>query len=655
MPGPATNGHLDALQSTAASSGLLRLATAGSVDDGKSTLIGRLLFDSKALFEDQLEQIAEASRRRHGDDGTVDLALLTDGLRAEREQGITIDVAYRYFATPRRTFIIADTPGHVRYTRNMVTGASTADLAIVLIDARNGVVQQSRRHAFISSLLRIPHLVVAVNKMDLVDYDEAAFNAVVDDFTDFASKLEITDITFIPISALNGDNVVDRSEHMDWYEGAPLLYHLEHVHIASDRNLIDPRFPVQWVVRPGDAAGDQHDYRGYAGQVAGGVLRKGDDVVILPSGATSRIASIDTFDGELQEAFPPMSVTLRLEDDIDISRGDLIARPHNHPIVSRDLDAIVCWMSEVPLKPGMRYVLKHTTNTVRAVAGELLHRIDVDTLHRDESATQLDLNEIGRLRLRTSAPLAYDAYRRSRFTGGFILIDEATNETLAAGMLLDPDEPLGASDDRAARAAAQRSANVVWQHEPVTREARWEALGHRGATVWMTGLPSSGKSTIAGAVEERLVRQGIPAYRLDGDNLRHGLNGNLGFSPQDRAENVRRTAHAARLLADAGTVTIVSLVSPYAADRDAARAIHADDGLDFLEVYVNTPPELCEQRDPKGLYAKARAGEISGFTGVDAPYEPPPSPDLELSPGDLDALVEQVLDALRAQGVLPAA
>jgi bifunctional enzyme CysN/CysC len=656
MPGPASNGHLDALTSSAASSGLLRLATAGSVDDGKSTLIGRLLFDSKALFEDQLEQIAEASRRRHGDDGTVDLALLTDGLRAEREQGITIDVAYRYFATPKRTFIIADTPGHVRYTRNMVTGASTADLAIVLIDARNGVVQQSRRHAFISSLLRIPHLVVCVNKMDLVDFDEAVFNAIVEDFSSFASKLEISDITFIPISALDGDNVVDRSERMDWYEGAPLLYHLEHVHIASDRNLIDPRFPVQWVVRPGDAAGAQHDYRGYGGQVAGGVLRKGDDVVILPSGATSRIAAIDTFNGELEEAFPPMSVTLRLQDDIDISRGDMIARPHNHPTVSRDLDAIVCWMSETPLRVGgtNRYQLKHTTNTVRAVAAELLHRIDVDTLHRDESATQLDLNEIGRVRLRTSAPLAYDAYRRSRFTGGFILIDEATNETLAAGMLLDPDEPVGASDARAATASALRSANVVWQHEPVTREQRWAALGHRGATIWMTGLPSSGKSTIAGAVEERLVREGIPAYRLDGDNLRHGLNGNLGFSPEDRAENVRRTAHAARLLADAGTVTIVSLVSPYAADRATARAIHADDGLDFLEVYVNTPSAECERRDPKGLYAKARAGEITGFTGVDAPYEPPPAPELELAPGDLDALVEQVLTALRDRGVLPA-
>jgi bifunctional enzyme CysN/CysC len=650
-PGAGSNGSVEALHGGALSSGLLRLATAGSVDDGKSTLIGRLLFDSKSLFEDQLEQVAEASRRRHGDDGTVDLALLTDGLRAEREQGITIDVAYRYFATPRRTFIIADTPGHVRYTRNMVTGASTADLAIVLIDARNGVVQQSRRHAFISSLLRIPHMVVCVNKMDLVDYDEAVFDAIVEDFTSFASKLEISDVSFIPISALNGDNVVDRGENMDWYGGPPLLYHLEHVHIASDRNLIDPRFPVQWVVRPGDAEGEQHDYRGYAGQVGGGVLRKGDDVVVLPSGATSRIAAIDSFDGEIEEAFPPMSVTLRLEDDIDISRGDLIARPHNHPIVSRELDAIVCWMHETPLRVGgsSRYVLKHTTRTVRAVASELLHRIDVDTLHRDAAATELELNEIGRVRLRTSQPLAYDAYRRNRTTGGFILIDEATNETLAAGMLLDPDEPVHPSDGP----ARTRSENVVWQHETLTREARWTALGHRGATLWMTGLPSSGKSTVAGALEERLVRAGIPAYRLDGDNLRHGLNGNLGFSPEDRTENVRRTAHAAKLLADSGAVAIVSLVSPYAADRDAARAIHADDGLDFLEVYINTPVDECERRDPKGLYAKARSGEISGFTGVDAPYEPPATPELEIAPGELDAAVEQVLAALRGRGVLP--
>jgi bifunctional enzyme CysN/CysC len=436
---------------------------------------------------------------------------------------------------------------------------------------------------------------------------------------------------------------------MDWYGGPPLLYHLEHVHIASDRNLIDPRFPVQWVVRPGDAQGERHDYRGYAGQVAGGVLRAGDDVVVLPSGATSRIAGIDTFDGEIAEAFPPMSVTLRLEDDLDISRGDMIARPHNHPVTSRELDAIVCWMSEEPLAQGGRYVLKHTTKTVRAVADELLHRIDVDTLHRDEDSTTLQLNEIGRLRLRTSAPLAYDAYRRNRTTGGFILIDEASNETLAAGMLLDPDEPvaIAETDDPA---IAPKSSNVRWEPAKLTREARWQALGHGGATVWMTGLPSSGKSTVAGALEQRLVEAGIPAYRLDGDNLRHGLNGNLGFSATDRAENVRRTAQAARLLADSGVVAIVSLVSPYAADRQIAKAIHEEAGLDFVEVFVDTPPEECERRDTKGLYAKARAGEITGFTGVDDPYERPESPDLVVRPDDADPVAE-VLAALEARDV----
>src|SRR3712207_4002130 len=376
---------------------LLRFATAGSVDDGKSTLIGRLLYDTKAIFENQLRQCARGWERGHGGtgNGAVDLALLPDGLRAERGQGITIDVAYRYFTTPRRSFIIADTPGHVRYTRNMVTGASTADLALVLVDARNGVVEQSRRHAFIASLLRIPHLVVCVNKMDLCDFSEGAFDQVVDDFTHFAAKLEIADVTFIPISALEGDNVVQRSERMPWYDGPPLLYHLEHVHIASDRNLIDPRFPVQWVVRPGEAASAElHDYRGYAGQIAGGILRKGDEVVVLPSGEHSRIAGIDTFEGEVEEAFAPMSVTVRLEDDVDVSRGDMLARPHNRPLLERDLDAMVCWMSETPSRPNGRYVIKHTTRSTRAVISDLLHRIDVDTLHRDEDATHLHLNDI---------------------------------------------------------------------------------------------------------------------------------------------------------------------------------------------------------------------------------------------------------------------
>ncbi|HEX8084028.1 MAG TPA: adenylyl-sulfate kinase [Solirubrobacteraceae bacterium] len=627
----------------ATSSELLRFATAGSVDDGKSTLIGRLLYDTKAIFEDQLEQVAAASQRRHGEgNGKVDLALLTDGLRAEREQGITIDVAYRYFTTPRRSFIIADTPGHVRYTRNMVTGASTADLALVLVDARNGVVQQSRRHAFIASLLRIPHLVVCVNKMDLCGFEEGAFEQVVDDFTHFAAKLEIADVTFIPISALEGDNVVERSERMPWYDGPPLLYHLEHVHIASDRNLIDPRFPVQWVVRPGEAASAElHDYRGYAGQVAGGILRPGDEVVVLPSGEHSRIAAIDTFEGPIAEAFAPMSVTLRLTDDVDVSRGDMIARPHNRPLLERDLDAMVCWMSETPSKPGGRYVIKHTTRTTRAVVTSLLHRIDVDTLHRDDTADHLELNDIGRMRLRTAVPLAFDMYRRNRATGSFILVDEATNDTVAAGMITGT---VDAEDDR--------SPNVVWDRAGVTAERRAAALGRRGATLWFTGLPSSGKSTIAAALEERLVAAGIPAYRLDGDNLRHGLNADLGFSAEDRAENVRRTAHVAQLLADSGVVAIPSLVSPYKADRELARQVHEDAGIDFLEVFVDTPLEECERRDPKGLYARARAGEIKGFTGIDDPYEAPEAPEVRLGPADVDAAVAAIWSALSARGVL---
>jgi bifunctional enzyme CysN/CysC len=414
---------------------LLRFATAGSVDDGKSTLIGRLLYDTKAIFEDQLDQVARASQRRHGANGAVDLALLTDGLRAEREQGITIDVAYRYFSTPRRSFIIADTPGHVRYTRNMVTGASTADLALVLIDARNGIVEQSRRHAFIASLLRIPHLVVCVNKMDLVDFDESAFEPIVEEFTDFAARLDIADVTFIPISALEGDNVVERSERMSWYQGPTLLHHLEHVHIASDRNLRDARFPVQWVIRPG--TDEHHDYRGYAGQVAGGVLRPGDEVVVLPSGSRTRIAGIDTFDGPVEEAFPPMSVTIRLEDELDVSRGDVIARPQNRPVLDRRLDAMVCWMSERPSVPRGRYLLKHTTSTVRAVLDTIHHTLEVEKLDERPDADSLSRNEIGRVTLRTSAELYFDRYADNRTTGSFILVDEATNETVGAGMIDD--------------------------------------------------------------------------------------------------------------------------------------------------------------------------------------------------------------------------
>ncbi|MGC5664209.1 sulfate adenylyltransferase subunit 1 [Micromonospora sp. WMMD723] len=415
---------------------LLRFATAGSVDDGKSTLIGRLLYDTKSLFTDQLAAVEAVSAAR-GDEYT-NLALLTDGLRAEREQGITIDVAYRYFATPRRKFIIADTPGHTQYTRNMVTGASTADLTLVLVDARKGLVEQSRRHAFLCSLLRVPHLVLCVNKMDLVDFSQEVFERIADEFTAFAAKLDVPDLAVIPVSALQGDNIATRSENMPWYEGPSLLHHLEHVHIASDRNLVDVRFPVQYVIRPQSTT--VTDYRGYAGQVASGVLKPGDEVMVLPSGFTSRIAAIDTADGPVDEAFPPMSVTVRLDDEIDVSRGDMICRPNNMPTVAQDIEAMVCWMDETrPLEIGGRYVVKHTTRSARAIVRELHYRLDINTLHRDETSTALALNEIGRIRLRTTVPLLVDDYHRNRTTGGFVIIDETTNRTVGAGMVIQRD------------------------------------------------------------------------------------------------------------------------------------------------------------------------------------------------------------------------
>lgn len=413
---------------------LLRFATAGSVDDGKSTLIGRLLYDTKTIFEDQLAAVEAVSASR-GDEYT-NLALLTDGLRAEREQGITIDVAYRYFATPRRKFIIADTPGHIQYTRNMVTGASTADLALILVDARKGLVEQSRRHAFLCSLLRVPHLVLCVNKMDLVDYSQDVYDSIAAEFADFAAKLAAPDLSVIPISALHGDNIVTRSDNMPWYQGPSLLHHLEHVHIGSDRNLVDVRFPVQYVIRP--QSSKVTDYRGYAGQVASGILKPGDEVMVLPSGLTSRISSIDTADGPLEEAYPPMSVTVRLEDEIDISRGDMICRPNNSPIVAQDVEAMICWMDDVrPLTVGAKYAIKHTTRAARAVVRELNYRLDVNTLHRDEDSTELRLNEIGRVKLRTTVPLLADEYLRNRTTGGFIIIDEGTNRTVGAGMIVE--------------------------------------------------------------------------------------------------------------------------------------------------------------------------------------------------------------------------
>jgi bifunctional enzyme CysN/CysC len=619
---------------------LLRFATAGSVDDGKSTLIGRLLYDSKQVLADQLEHVEQTSQRMGHD--FLDLSLLTDGLRAEREQGITIDVAYRYFATANRRFIIADTPGHEQYTRNMVTGASTADLVIVLVDARRAVLPQSRRHAFIASLLQIPHMVVCVNKMDLVNYDQEVFDGIVREFESFAARLELPDVTFIPISALDGDNVVERSSAMPWYQGPPLLYHLEHVHIASDRNLIDARFPVQWVIRPRDS-----DYRAYTGQVAGGIMRPGDEVVVLPGGQRTTLAGIDSFAGPLQVAFPPMSVALRLTHDVDVGRGSVIARPHNQPTVASAFESLLCWMSERPLDPRRRYLVKHTTRTVPVGSLDVRYRIDVDTLRRDELASTLALNDLGRVRLELTSPLIFDSYRRNRVTGSLIVIDEATNETVGAGTILDTEA------DVEEEPKTERSPNVRWQRTSMTRRERWDALGAAGATVWFTGLPAAGKSTIAAAVEERLVKAGRVAYLLDGDNLRHGLNGDLGFDEIARAENVRRTAHVARLLAECGAIALVSLVSPYAADRELAAALHATDELPFFEVFVSTPLERCEARDPKGLYARARAGELSGLTGVGAPYEPPTQPDIVLgaSGEDVDAAVECVLAVLSSRGL----
>lgn len=609
---------------------LLRLATAGSVDDGKSTLIGRLLYDSKAVMEDQWASVEQTSKDR-GHDYT-DLALVTDGLRAEREQGITIDVAYRYFATPKRKFIIADTPGHIQYTRNMVTGASTAQLVIVLVDARHGLLEQSRRHAFLASLLGIRHLVLAVNKMDLLGWDQEKFDAIRDEFHAFAARLDVQDVTSIPISALHGDNVVTKSDQTPWYEGPSLLSHLEDVYIAGDRNMVDVRFPVQYVIRPHTL--EHQDHRSYAGTVASGVMRSGDEVVVLPIGKTTRITAIDGPNGPVAEAFPPMAVSVRLADDIDISRGDMIARTHNQPRITQEFDATVYWMADnAVLEPGRDYVVKHTTRTVRARIAGLDYRLDVNTLHRDKTATALKLNELGRVSLRTQVPLLLDEYTRNASTGSFILIDPDTNGTVAAGMVLR---------DVSARTP---SPNTVQHRSLVTAQDR----PPRGKTVWFTGLSGSGKSSVAMLVERKLLEKGISAYVLDGDNLRHGLNADLGFSMADRAENLRRLSHVATLLADCGHLVLVPAISPLAEHRALARKVHADAGIDFFEVFCDTPLQDCERRDPKGLYAKARAGEITHFTGIDSPYQRPKNPDLRLTPDrSIDEQAQEVIDLLES-------
>jgi bifunctional enzyme CysN/CysC len=612
----------------AGSTTLLRIATAGSVDDGKSTLIGRLLYDSKAVMDDQWASVERTSKDR-GHEYT-DLSLVTDGLRAEREQGITIDVAYRYFATPKRKFIIADTPGHIQYTRNMVTGASTAQLAIVLVDARHGLLEQSRRHTFLASLLGIEHIVLAVNKMDLIDWDKAAFEAIRDEFHSFATRLDVKDVLTIPMSALHGDNVVTRSEHTPWYDGPALLSHLEEVYVAADRNLVDVRFPVQYVIRP--QTREHQDHRSYAGTVASGVMRPGDEIVVLPTGKPSRITAIEGPNGPVAEAFPPMAVSVSLADDIDISRGDMIARPANAPRVTQEFDATVCWMADAAaLEPGRDYLIKHTTRTTRARVTALVYRLDVNTLRRDKDATALQLNELGRISLRSQVPLLLDEYTRNTSTGSFILIDPHTNGTVAAGMVLREASTLSASP------------NTVRHTSLVTAKDRLS----RGRTVWFTGLSASGKSSVAMLVERKLLDKGVPAFVLDGDNLRHGLNADLGFSMADRAENLRRLAHVAALIADSGQTVLVPAISPLEEHRQLARAVHAEAGLDFVEVFCDTPLADCERRDPKGLYAKARAGEITHFTGIDSPYQRPKNPDLRLVPDrSVDELAQRVIDLI---------
>jgi bifunctional enzyme CysN/CysC len=623
------------------STDLLRLTTAGSVDDGKSTLIGRLLYESQALCLDTIASVRKSTRQDLG--GEIDFSLFTDGLAAEREQGITIDVAYRYFATPRRRFIIADTPGHEQYTRNMVTGASTADLAIILVDARKGLLIQSKRHAFISSLLGIPHVVVAINKMDLVDYSQEVFDRIVSDYEQFASKLQVKDLSFIPLSALKGDNVVTRSERMPWYLGETLLYTLENTYIGSDRNLIDLRFPVQYVIRP------DLTFRGFAGCVESGTLRRGDEVVVLPSGKSSRVKRIATFDGDLEEAIPYQAVTVELEDEVDVSRGNMLVHRKNLPRLGRELDAMIVWMHETALETDRVYLIRQGTDLVRGQFSKLNYRINPNTLSR-ESADGLGLNEIGRAELKVFRPLAMDEYTRNRRTGSFVIIHPITNATVGAGMIIERGrmEPAyEAEQNRAER-------NLTRTRGSVTGADRERLLGQKPVTIWLTGLSGAGKSTLAYALESLLFAEGHLCHTLDGDNIRHGLNADLGFSETDRKENIRRVAQVASLFNDAGVIVLSAFISPFREDREAARAIVGSGR--FLEVFVDAPLDVCEDRDPKGLYRKARAGNIPDFTGISSPYEEPLKPEIHVRTDQSSA--EQgaalILEWLRKHGNLKA-
>ena len=622
---------------------LLRLLTCGSVDDGKSTLIGRLLHDSSMVYEDQLEAAKRDSRRFGTTGEDIDFALLVDGLEAERQQGITIDVAHRYFTTDKRKFIIADTPGHEQYTRNMATGASNCQLAVILIDARKGVLDQTRRHSFICSLLGIKHIVVAVNKMDLVDYSEETFDRIRNDYAGFASKLQVQDIHFIPISALRGENVVQGCERMPWYTAGPLLDYLESVHIGSDRNLLDFRFPVQSVLRP------NLDFRGYAGTIASGIVRVGDEVVALPSGRQSRIKSIVSFDGDLSVAHTPMSVTLTLTDEIDVSRGDVLSTINNTPRLETRFEAMLAWMATEPMNPGKAYVLKLATSTTAATIADVRYRTNINSM-RQEDVDRLELNEIGRVEIETTQPLAVDAYPKNRSMGGFILIDRLSNATVAAGMIVDRNP----ADKTLARrrSAADARSNIRVQRGMLSSQQRNERLGQKPFTLWLTGLPRSGKTSIAFALEKELFERRRFVQVLDGEVLRAGISSDLGFSPSDRWEHQRRAAEIARLNGLVGVISIVALVSPLVADREQARRIIGPER--FHEIHCDAPVEACEARDANELYSRARRGEIDGLTGVDAPYEPPTAPLLRLDTvgNDVAASVRQVIAELERRGLV---
>ncbi len=622
---------------------IVRLVTAGSVDDGKSTLIGRLLYDSKTLYEDHLAALKNDSAQCGSAGGDIDYALLCDGLKAEREQGITIDVAYRYFSTPRRNFIIADTPGHEQYTRNTVTGASNADVGLFLIDARHGVIQQTKRHSFIASLLGLKHVIVAVNKMDLVDYNEEVFQQIRDDYEDFSQRLDIPEIHFIPISALKGDNVVEVSDNMKWFRGLPLIEYLETVHIGSDRNLVDLRFPVQYVIRP------NLNFRGFAGTVASGVIRQGDEVMALPSGRRSKVKTITTFDGDLEEAFPPMSVTVSLEDEIDVSRGDMLVHVNNVPHNGNAVEAMVVWMSEEPLEVGQTYRIKHMTRMLNAEVSAIRYAIDVNTLH-SRPAESLGLNDIGRVVFRLHSSLYFDPYERNRASGAFILIDRLSNATLAGAMIIDRRTGELVPDPALAKPSAH--AEVHPKTSRISSEEREERTAQKPVTIWLTGLPKSGKSTLAYLLERKLFDMGCLPHVIDGENMRLGLSKDLGFTANERSENVRRAAVVARLCNEAGLISIAAFVSPYRKDRaDARESIGSDK---FVEVFVHTPLEICEARDTDGLYKRARSGDLAHFSGISAPYEEPQSPDITVNTEkhSAESCVYEIIHELQQKGYI---